>query len=295
MKDFGKLALFLFLLVSPVRAAHPEDVQERGDIWRAFVAALKKGEMTGDRVKPYYEQLRAPILGYLKDMQEKANWEEWTSPEETHRVGDRTHVLIPLTFDGERATYCFTFISEGGDWYFQHLEAITIRLDRIGALPTSMFPDVDERTKAHIREETRWSREIRLFNLLAREKGKDYAFDFFKEGNGYFLAARTWVPFVEPQKALILYLCWEQANLRGNEVVLEKLEEEEALVRMKTHYFRLYEMAAHLKQWIPFEDYRHLFETTWQDCARAAGWKLSIEYVDTEYPAAECRLHFSRD
>jgi hypothetical protein len=268
--------------------------QDAAGIWDEFVAALKKGEVTADRIRPYYPELAKPLLGYLEEMRKKASWEEWRVPEETHRVGNRTHFLIPLTFDKSRATYCFTFISEGGRWYFQHLEAITIRLDKVGSLPTSTFPDVDEETKAHIREEVRWSREIRLFNLLAQEKGKDLAFDFFKEGNGYLLAARTWVPFVEPWKAFVLYLCWEQANLRGNEVVLEKLEDDEAFVRMKTHYFRLYQVTAHLRQWISFEDYKRLFETIWQDCARAAGWTLKIEYVDGEFPAAECRLHFGK-
>jgi hypothetical protein len=268
--------------------------QDAAGIWDEFVTALKKGEMTSDRLKPYYEPLREPLMGYLKEMRDKAFWEEWQAPEETHRVGNRVHFLIPLTFDDNRATYCFTFITDEERWYFQHLEAITLRLDKVGGLPTSTFPDVDEDTKAHIREEVRWSREILLFNLLAQEKGKDFAFDFFKEGNGYFLAARTWVPFMEPRKAFILYLCWEQANLRGNDVVLEKLEDEEALVRMKTHYFRLYQVTAHLRQWISFEDYRRLFETIWQDCARAAGWNLRIEYLDGEYPAGECRLYFSR-
>ena len=261
-------------------------------IWDEFVAALKKGELTADRIRPYYPELKEPLIRYLTEMREKASWEEWPTPEETRRVENRVHILIPLTFDNNRATYCFTFITEGGHWYFQHLEAITIRLDKVGSLPASTFPDVDEETKAHIREEIRWSREIRIFNLLAREKGKDFAFGFFKEGDGTFLAARTWVPFLEPGKAFILYLCWEQANLRGNEVVLEKLEDDEASVRMKTHYFRLYQVTAHLRQWISFEDYKRLFETIWQDCTRAAGWTLEIEYVDSEYPATECRLHF---
>ena len=293
--DFGRLALFLSRLGILGISAQREGDQEGSKIWNEFVAALKKGEMTSDRIKPYYKELRSPILGYLKEMEEKASWEEWRAPEEVHRVGNRTHFLIPLTFDDDRATYCFTFISEGGRWYFQHLEAITIRLDKVGALPTSTFPDVDEGTKAHIREEIRWSREIRLFNLLAQDKGKDFAFDFFKDGNGFFLAARTWVPFVEPQNAFILYLCWEQANLRGNDVVLERIDDREAVVRMRTHYFHLYEVAAHLKRQVSFEDYRKIFETIWLDRARAAGWKLRIDYTDEEYPARECRLFFQKN
>jgi len=167
-------------------------------------------------------------------------------------------------------------------------------MDKIGALPTSTFPDVPEETKAHIREETRWSREARVFNLLAKEKGKDFAFDFFKDGNGYFLAAKVWVPFVEPSRAFILYLCWEQANLIGNEVILENLEDQKARVRLKTHFFHLYKVTAHLHQQISFDDYRRIFETIWLDRARAAGWELRVEYIDKDYPAAECVLYFAK-
>ena len=139
-----------------------------------------------------------------------------------------------------------------------------------------------------------WSREVRLFNELAALKGKAYAFDFFKDGEGYFLAAKTWVPFVEPRKALVLYACWEQANLRGNTVRLEKLDDGEAVVEMSTYFFKLYHVAAHLRQQIPFEDYTRIFETIWQDRARAAGWTLEIEYGNEGYRASECRLRFKR-
>lgn len=263
-------------------------------IWREFVAAMKAEGLPAAKVRPYYENLKEPMLGWLKEMREKATWSEWDRAPEVHRVGEHVHFLMPLTFDGQAATYCLTFLVEGGAWYFRHLEAINIRLDRTGPLPTSVFPDVDEPTKAHIREEAMWSREIRVFNELAALKGKSYALDFFKEGEGYFLAAKTWVPFVEPQKALVLYACWEQANLRGNAVTLEKLDDGEAVVKLSTIFFKLYHVSAHLSQQIPFEDYTKIFETIWQDRARAAGWTLEIEYKSEAYPASTCVLHFKR-
>jgi hypothetical protein len=284
----------VLIFLSAVLSALPADRQSDLSIWKEFVAALKKGEITPERLRPYYEEFRSPLMGYLKEMREKAAWAEWEAEPEVHRVGDRVHFLIPLSFEGPSVTYVFSFLSEPAIWYFQHLEAITIRMDKIGALPTSTFPDVPEETKAHIREETRWSREVRVFNLLAKDQGKDFAFDFFKDGNGYFLAARVWVPFVEPSRAFILYLCWEQANLIGNEVSLEKLEDDEAVVRMRTYFFRLYKVSAHLNQQISFEDYRKIFETIWLDRARAAGWELRIECIDKDYPAAECVLNFTR-
>jgi hypothetical protein len=280
-------------------AQHPAATAatDRGDdlaIWREFVAAMKTGGLPSAKVRPYYKELRQPILGWLKEMREKATWAEWDKAPEVHRVGEHVHYLIPLTFDGQTATYCLTFLVEGGAWSFRHMEAINIRLDKTETPPTSTFPDVDEATKAHIREETTWSREVRLFNELAELKGKTFAFDFFKDGEGYFLAAKTWVPFIEPRQAFVLYACWEQANLRGNPVTLEKLDDREAVVRMSTYYFRLYKVSAHLAQQIPFEDYTRIFETIWQDRARAAGWTLEIEYRDEGYPAGACILRFKR-
>ena len=282
------------IIASAALSALSADRLKDISIWREFVAALKKGEITPDRLRPYYEEFRSPLMGYLKEMRERADWAEWEADPEIHRVGGRVHFLIPLSFEGPRVTYVFSFLSEPDTWYFQHLEAINIRMDKVGALPTSTFPDVPEETKAHIREETDWSREVRVFNTLAQAKGREFAFDFFRDGNGYFLAARVWVPFVEPSRAFVLYLCWEQANLIGNEVILEKLEDQEGVVRMRTHFFRLYKVSAHLSQQISFEDYRKIFETIWQDRARAAGWEVRVEYIDKDYPAAECILHFNK-
>jgi hypothetical protein len=269
----------------------------RGDdlaVWREFVAAMRGGGPAPEKIEPYYESLKEPILGWLKEMREKATWAEWDKAPEVHRVGEHVHYLIPLTFDGRTATYCLTFLVRGGAWSFRHMEAINIRLDKTGPLPATTFPDVDEPTKAHIREEWMWSREVRVFNELAALKGKEHAFSFFKDGAGYFLAAKTWVPFVEPHKALVLYACWEQAHLRGNTVTLEKLDDREAVVRISTYYFGLYHVTAHLRRQIPFEDYTRIFETIWQDRARAAGWALDIEYGNEGYRASTCLLRFKR-
>jgi len=289
------ITLFLIALGAvSAGPALPRPAVDDLDVWKEFVAAMKTGGLPSEKVRPYYEELRAPILGWLKEMSQKAVWAEWDKRPEVHRVGEHVHFLIPLTFDGRTVSYCLTFLVEDGAWYFRHLEAINIRLDKTGPLPASTFPDVDEATKAHIREEARWSREVRVFNELAALKGKTYAFDFFKDGNGYFLAAKTWVPFVEPRKAFILYACWEQANLRGNAVTLEALDDAAAVVRMSTYFFGLYKASAHLRQQIPFEDYARIFETIWKDRARAAGWALEIEYKNEGFRASECVLRFKR-
>ncbi len=270
--------IVLIICLIPLNSFSQQDIK----IWQEFTLTLKKADFPSEKLRPYYESFREPILGYLKQMREKANWREWEAAPEMHRVENKVHFIIPLTFDNETATYCLTFLDESDNWYFQHIEAITIRLDKISSLPTSEFPDVPDMTKAHMREEGRISEEVRLFNFLAKEKGKEFAFNWFKDGNGYALAARTWVPFFPLSKSFILFLCWEQSHLRGNDVTLEKLEKNEALVRMKLISFNLYKVAAHLKQQISYEDFCKIFETKWQDRAEKAGWEVKITYLDDE-------------
>ena len=268
--------------------AWSSQAQDPLDVWREFVAVHRADKITSEMICPYYQSFSDPLLGFLADMRANANWAEWEQPLEVHRVDDQIHFLIELTLDGQKNTYTFSFLLKSSHWCFQHLEAIHIRLDKVGLLPTSNFPDVSEEWKAWIREEIRISKLVRLFNFIAEQDSRDAALNFFRDGTGYVLGARTWVPFVPVKRAFVLYLCWEQANLRGNEVILEVLEEEYARVRIQPQFFLLYERAGHLKQQIPFVDYRAIFETIWQDRANAAGWELKIEYEQEA-----CILNFS--
>jgi hypothetical protein len=77
--------------------------------------------------------------------------------------------------------------------------------------------------------------------------------------------------------------------LIGNQVTLEKLTDNEALVRLKSIYFLLYKQISHLRDQISPDDYRRLFETIWQDRAEQADWHLTITYS-----GEECIFHFSR-
>ena len=106
------------------------------------------------------------------------------------------------------------------------------------------------------------------------------------------MGAKTWVRFVPPHKAVILYLCWEQNRLRNNYVILEKLTDDDALVRLQTHFFFLYKRTSHLKTWISLEVYRNIFETIWHSRASAAGWNLTITFEDPE--CLKCVFHFTK-
>lgn len=238
--------------------------------------------MTIDRIKPHDllgDNFKPVLLGYLDSIRIQASASDWTNTPEIIKTDNRIQFLIPFTTHGLPTDYCFSFIVIDNQWYFQHLESIFIRLDKTSPPPVSSFPDVSESQKAWAREEIYWSFIVQNMYLpISKEKGKEYALGLLKDGGGYFVAAKTWVPFVSPQKAFILYLCWEQANLRGNSVTLESISDTRATVILETMFIYLYNIAGHLKTRISFEDYKEIFETIWHDRAKSAGWGLDIKY-----------------
>jgi hypothetical protein len=281
--------LFLFVGVS-LPAAQDNDLR----VWKEFVADLRAGKMEdAARIRPYYPEFMEPMKGYLGQLRAGIAWDKVKSEPEVFRVGNQVHFVISLpNISDERelsSPFCFTFLVEKGRWYFQHMEKIMIRMDKLGPLPATSFPDVPAERKAWIREEIEISDQVRLFAFLAKEKGKDFAFDWFRDGAGYALAARTWVPFVTPDRAFVLYMCWDLAHRKENPVTLEKLSSTEAVVKAVPRWFELYERAAHLKPQIPLEDYRRLFETIWTDRAKNAGWT-----VEMTYRGFECVFRFTR-
>jgi len=261
-------------------------------IWKDFVNTLMNNKMTLERIRPRAAS-KETLMGWLDSMKEKASLKELAAEPEFYHVENLVHFILPLTYEGDKVNYCFTFLMEGNTWYFHGLEAIFVRLDKIASLPTSQFPDVPENQKAVHREEIRTADLVQQFNYFVKEKGRDFALDFLKDGYGYFLAAKVRVPFLPASRAFILYLCWDQAHITGNNVTLEKLTDNEAVVRMETIYFMLYKATSHLKDQISFENYRQIFESIWQDRTAKAGWKLKIEYQG-EYPGAICIFHFTK-
>ena len=268
--------------------------QDDLEIWREFVETLKSGRLTVDQIRPYEGMSREGKMERLQYLMEVSNrnssWKEWEETPEIFPVENQVHFLIPLGFGGMTKTdYCFTFLKEEDRWYYRHMENITIRLDKTPEPPTSEFPDVSQDMKTWQRQEFFWSKMVYFYTVLTREKGKDFFPNLMRDGAGYYLMAKTWVPVVPPQRAFVLYLCWEQSRLRGNKVTLEVMTDQEAVIRIQTHFFALYKITGHLKNQISFEDYRRIFETIWQDRAVNAGWNLDITYEDPE--GLECVFH----
>jgi hypothetical protein len=265
-------------------------------IWKEFVAAVRSGTLAPDKIRPLYGVPKETLLAHLRELKvacdSNASWSDWDSPE-VFPVGNLVHFIVRIPIGpGTTTDRCFSFTKEGDSWYYGHMEGIFIRLDKTPPPPTSDFPDVDAATKAWQREEVYWSEVVQNYLTIAKKNGQAFALDLLKSGPGYFVAAKSWVPFLPPQRAFILYLCWEQSRLRENLVVLEKLTEEEAVVSLQAYFFFLYKRATHLRQWIPFDEYKQIFETIWQDRALAAGWNLAIECQDPE--CLHIVLHFTR-
>ena len=269
----------MLLILSGVIYSQHERLPIDMEIWNDFVQTLKDGKITRDKIKPYFESLREPMFQFLSKFQKSAVWEEWEKPKEIKRVGLKSHYIIPLAFgEDDTSTFIFSFIIEDKEWYFHHVENVIIRLDTLITLPASEFPTIPNQLMQWILEEERWSYYVKMFNILSAEKGKDFALNSFKDGIGYFLQAKTWVPLVEPEKAFILFLCWDLSIRRGCHLTLEKLEPNEALIRFTSQFLKLYRITAHLRSQISFDDYQSIFETIWHDRAEKAGWDLTIEY-----------------
>jgi hypothetical protein len=73
-------------------------------------------------------------------------------------------------------------------------------------------------------------------------------------------------------------MCYEQSNLRGSKVTLEKLEDDSAIVKIEPIFLQLYHSAGQIKNQISYEDYISIYETNWYDRAEKAGWNLDIIY-----------------
>lgn len=275
-------ALALLALLSAITADCSLS-QDKLQVWREFVSLLRSGAMTADRVRPHQEleDSKQQLLGYIEISRQQALPSEWETDPEVIDRDSLLHYIISLTTNQQKVPYCFSFVTDNGQWYLRHVEAIFIRLDTLSSFPVTAFPDLDEGKKAWMREEVFWSFVVLNVYLPAeRERGTEYALGLLYDGAGYFLAAKTWVPFEAPQRAFILYLCWEQVQLRGNGVTLVRLSDTEAIVELQSHFFAVYDIAGHLKPVIAEADYRKIFETIWQDRAQKAGWELAIKYRD---------------
>jgi hypothetical protein len=289
----SEIVLLTSMLAFGATTAVPSPAAQSGSeadrkIWPEFVSLMKAGEIGEAQLRPAYTNA-STMLGFLETMRSHASWAEWEREPEVHRVGSLVHFVVQLSERGKPGTYSFTFLTEGTQWFLQHFESIVVRLDQVGPLPVSIFPDLPEDKKTWMRQENYWSQMVVLFRQMRAAASPEAAFNMFKDGEGYVVQAKTWVPLLPAARAFILYSCWEQSRLHGNSVTLERLQEREAVVVLDSMYFRLYRQTGHLRQIVTEEEYRRIFETIWRDRATAAGWNIQFAYDGTR-----CTLRFTR-
>ncbi|HPL13798.1 MAG TPA: hypothetical protein PK207_06295 [Candidatus Aminicenantes bacterium] len=270
--------LLTVLAVSWAAAAPPASDM---DIWKEFLQLLKSGTLTVDWIHPDDPRTRESRLTNLLDWTKDEDWSEWRATPKVVRQENFVSFIVEVG-KKRRApwTYVFCFTVEGGRWYYRFVEGVFLRLDQVVSLPAdaSAFPDLSEERKNWMRQEIYWTKIVGLFTEMTRLKGTEYALGFLRDGKEYVQAATSWIPYFPAPRAFILYLCWEQARLHGNKVVLEKLTDREAVVRFDDHqFFALYMQTSHLREQIALGDYMGIFEAIWQDRARAAGWNLQID------------------
>lgn len=211
----------------------------RQHIWHEFLACLDKGHLTVDRLRPLRDTIGPMLLDVLRSLKEHVPRDRWPSDPEVRVSGDRLTYLVDFSLPNTTPFY-FTFVVEYNTWYLEHVETIRIPLD-LPPTPTSDFPDLPDEVKSFMREELDATRRVRLFNFLSEKHGRRFALRWFSDGESYFLAARAWIPHLPPPQSFILYLCWEQQRLRGGKVLLEKLTQDEAVVRVHPMWFQVYE------------------------------------------------------
>lgn len=258
--------------------------QEPGEIWNDFLDKLRNKRISVEMIDPMEElgdAFKPVLLSFLDSLRVQASEIDWTRNPEIIVQGDKILFITPWTTRFDTVTYCLTFKTVDSKWYFEHIESIFIRLDKYEPLPRSNFPDIDESQKAWMREENFWSYIIINFYLpVSQKNGQTYALDLLKDGGGYNVAAKAWVPFLPDHKAFILYLCWEQSRLRGNNVTLKRLDDNKSEIIIESQYLALYNNSAHMRNIISIEEYKTIFETIWRDRIKYSGWNMTIDYIN---------------
>lgn len=258
-------------------------ITDKDTIWREFIRLISENRLKAEKIKNEIN-MTEPLLAFAKNRGRELRSGAEARISDIFSVNDKIHYLVNIN----GVDYCFSMLIDNGDWYFHHVECIYMRLDSVTA-PTSEFPDIPELQKNWIRQETDISRNVRLYNHLKEEKDREFALSWFHDGAGYFMAACAWIPFLSPEKAFILYVCWEQANLIGNQTSLELMEDDHAVIKTAPMYIEIYRSAGHLRRQIEYSEYMDIFESVWHDRAIRAGWKLDICYPDDQ-----CVFDFTR-
>jgi hypothetical protein len=248
---------------------------DRAGLWNALTLKLASGGWSEQDVHPLAAGMTGLLVPVLNRFAQSFKSGAGGQLRRVIETGNTVHFLFNIGSD----EYCASVLLVNGCWYFHHLEAISIDLSNPPELPCTgaSLPGLPEQQLDWMREEAAMTERVRLFNFLAAQKSRACALDWFRDGAGFALAARAWIPYFEPRLALLWYAAWSETYLHGNPVTVLRIDENNSTIRLADPlHWRLYRQTVHLKAQIGEPDYEALFDIVWQDRAKCAGWSLDI-------------------
>ena len=170
------------------------------------------------------------------------------------------------------------FVVKGDRWYFYLIDGLTIPIKETPPLPFSDLPPYPG-FEHKMRMEAVITEKVYFYLRLRKEKDKEEALTWFRNGEGYKLNIEAWMPYFTLRKSFVLFTAWVENRYWGQPVVVEELSDTHSVLVFQNHLlFILYDVAGHLRPRISLEEYRELFEDLWCDRARAVGWDIRFEY-----------------
>lgn len=158
--------------------------------------------------------------------------------------GDNAQALSEAS--RKKVPFCFTLPVENSQWYIEQVEGIFIRLDQIGPLLPSRFPDFQRGRKARMRDEWSVTEEVRVFNLLAEDPGREVALGLFRCGDGYVLQPTGSLGFTFASFLIVPLLGAGTSPRKPGP--LQALADHSAVIPSTPRWFHLYRQTGHLRR-----------------------------------------------
>jgi hypothetical protein len=248
--------------------------------WTWFRSKLVEGSWTRDDLEPLHEELSPSLQGVLQQIRTQAGTGLATSIA-LHRMlrGKDSASFLFRVAPGD-PLLCATVVQARGRHRLRQIEAITLDLGDLPPLPCDarLLPGPSEETASWIREEIAMTERVRLYNHLAVKQSLESALAWVSDGAAFLLAARSWIPYMEPGLAFLWYAAWSETHLHRNPVIVRQANPLGGrLVMVDPLHRRLYRQTTHLRKQISKQDYEALFEAAWRDRAENAGFHLTVQ------------------
>lgn len=246
------------------------------EIWAEFCVKMKNDSLTEN---DFDSDISSFLAWFLTGDSTKHRREKFLcSPAKMFDCEDKKCVILDCPDD----EYRFDFIEENNSWKLCFIEGITLPVDKIDNLPYKDFKSLPEK-EIWINTERNISKTVHYYCKLKDLLGADEALEWFLDGAGEFLCAKSWVPFYKESKAFIIFSAWIENRINGETVSVDVFTDSRCEIRFIDHlWFKVYHTASHIKPQITLDEYKNIFEYIWKDRAKHAGWSIEFEYTDKD-------------